>query len=256
MQTREEYRVFMDNQACILDIGNTLLNFFRTEKKDLFYLFSEPVLSKDNSVSLTASKYHFAAQITELYYQNNYTELLTNEKSFWEKYYQIGLLSMGYSFDKAIQLGYEIMNQPPLLPEYSLIDGAIEMIIKLTEEEFQLVAMSNWDGSLNQVLSDLGIRKYFHQVFDSAEVGLNKPNIDFFDMVIQNTGIDISSSYFLGDSLYTDIFPAQQVGLFPILYDSLNVLGALYEGVRITSLNQFYNTICRHNGKKYECTNN
>lgn len=72
--------------------------------------------------------------------------------------------------------------------------------------------------ALSIVLERLGIRRYFKQIWSSADFGRIKPSKDFFEMAIERVLLDNPNEcrkdiVYIGDTYNTDVVGAKQVGL-------------------------------------------
>jgi putative hydrolase of the HAD superfamily len=81
--------------------------------------------------------------------------------------------------------------------------------------------ISNWDGSLRQVLQDLDLMKYFDFVLISAEEGIQKPAAELFRRGLQRAQERYSDlvekrCLYVGDHYDGDIAGARDAGLRPV----------------------------------------
>lgn len=91
-------------------------------------------------------------------------------------------------------------------------DDVIPCLQQLSK--YKLGIISN--GDLVQQLLKLegmGIKQYFTDVITAGEVGIAKPNIKIFNIACNRVNKHPQECYYIGDDLYTDIFPCNQVGL-------------------------------------------
>ena len=102
--------------------------------------------------------------------------------------------------------------------EFILEKGVKNMLTELTE--YHLGIISNWDPSLRDLLTDLGILDYFDSVTISGEIESGKPGLDIFKSALDDfPQIKAKQSLYLGDDYHMDILPAKQSRLFTVLYD-------------------------------------
>lgn len=122
---------------------------------------------------------------------------------FFEKY---GIKQKAKEFDEILTTSFQKTGTP--------IKGAREALEYLSGK-YELVVTSN--GPKNQQYHRLGnadFLKYFSQIFISEEVGFNKPNKEFFDIVFQKIETkDKSQILIIGDSLSSDIKGGRLVGI-------------------------------------------
>ncbi|WP_436517198.1 HAD family hydrolase [Ekhidna sp. To15] len=95
---------------------------------------------------------------------------------------------------------------------------------------------SNWDKSLQEKL-----KHYFSYDFKwiliSEELGVKKPQPEFFSQMIDTSGYQASEIMFVGDSMHLDIVPAKEMGIEAVLLDRNNFYST-YEGKKIKSMNE------------------
>lgn len=75
------------------------------------------------------------------------------------------------------------------------------------------VALSNGDSRWRNALEKLGLAPFFEKIFLSAETGLAKPDAKAFDNVCFALKIRRDELVHVGDSLATDVLPAQALGI-------------------------------------------
>jgi putative hydrolase of the HAD superfamily len=96
------------------------------------------------------------------------------------------------------------------------LDGAADTLRGLRDRGLRNGLISNtiWPGSSHrQDLDRYGLTSYLdHQIF-SADAGAWKPHRDVFEMELNALALKPEEAAFVGDSLYFDVWGAQQVGL-------------------------------------------
>lgn len=96
----------------------------------------------------------------------------------------------------------------------------------------RLAVISNFDGRLRTILTNLGISGYFEQLFISSEVGAEKPSDEIFQRAIRKMGSDSSACLHVGDDEVRDAAGACAAGLSTYLVDrpahTLRALAELY----------------------------
>ncbi len=122
-----------------------------------------------------------------------------------------------------------------LQPHVRPIDGAVETIHALHEAGFRLALISNtfWPG--NTHLADLdryGLTPYFEQLIFSADVEAWKPNPEVFQLALDAMGLEPEQAAYVGDSLYFDVWGAQQAGLRGVWIEQPDPW--LPEGIEVT----------------------
>ena len=62
-----------------------------------------------------------------------------------------------------------------------------------------------------------------HEIVDSSEIGLRKPDPRIFDRALEITGSSPERIIYVGDNYYADIIGAKNAGLRPVLLDEKGV---------------------------------
>ncbi len=99
----------------------------------------------------------------------------------------------------------------------------------------RLGVISNFSGSLENLLGRLGLRDYFEFVIVSSLVGFAKPDPRIFDLAVQQAGAPRDRILYVGDHLGDDVEGARGAGLDAVLVDRKGSHRGLPQG-RIGSL--------------------
>ena len=113
--------------------------------------------------------------------------------------------------------------------------GTRELLARLRDKGYYLAVISNSMGRMEELLKLVGLTQYLGFVFDSAVVGVEKPDPRIFRMALEKSGMRADESVFVGDIYSTDVGGARGAGMQGILMDWVGA----YPGVecpRITSL--------------------
>ena len=125
-----------------------------------------------------------------------------------------------------------------LSKECPLVDGAKELVEYLSSKYILCAASNAPKGQQTARLEKAGLLKYFDFVFESGEVGCDKPVGAFFEYCLEKTGVKENETIMIGDSLSADISGAKKVGLDTIFFNQkakTDTVGATY---CVTSLYQ------------------
>ena len=125
-----------------------------------------------------------------------------------------------------------------------ILDGALETCEKLSKSRALYLVTNGTKIVQNGRLSGSPIMKYIKGVFISEEIGLNKPQKEYFDYVLARIGEkDKSKILVVGDSLSSDIAGALNSGLDSCWVNRKNQSvesGATYT---IGSINEIFNIL-------------
>ena len=95
---------------------------------------------------------------------------------------------------------------------WALFPEARAVLARLASE-FELGIISNFDGRLRVVLSELGVAPLFRHVVISSEVGADKPDPWIFQEALRLAGVRASEALHVGDEPASDWEGAARAGL-------------------------------------------
>jgi putative hydrolase of the HAD superfamily len=138
----------------------------------------------------------------------------------------------------------ELLYSLGILPQKELLDEIFNSCTYLAWEKFPDTGIIDSLGlpagilsNFNSTLKDT-IRKEFGPVFKhifiSEDYGVGKPDPQFYEIVIKETGFEPGQILYIGDSIKLDMEPAIKVAFKSLLIDRDNVFP--YYKNRITSL--------------------
>jgi putative hydrolase of the HAD superfamily len=82
-----------------------------------------------------------------------------------------------------------------------------------------MAVVSNGDGRVRALLTDLGVANYFEFVIDSHEEGVEKPDPIIFRRALDRLAVPPERAAYIGDIYSIDAVGARAAGLHPILID-------------------------------------
>ena len=88
---------------------------------------------------------------------------------------------------------------------------------ELRARGLRLVAASNWDSSLPDVLERAGLARFLDGVVSSAMVGATKPAAVLFQAALRIAGVAPREALHVGDSLENDVRGAAALGMRAVL---------------------------------------
>jgi putative hydrolase of the HAD superfamily len=97
--------------------------------------------------------------------------------------------------------------------EFTVFDDARESLLAAREHGLRVVAVSNWDASLPQVLGRVGLADALDGVVSSAAVGAAKPDPAIFEAALTVVGAAPGEALHIGDSLEEDVAGARAAGI-------------------------------------------
>ncbi|MFZ5986885.1 MAG: HAD family hydrolase [Bacillota bacterium] len=145
-------------------------------------------------------------------------------KTWWEymnKYFEGIFLQLGIDKNSASKLSELIREKYLLNDKWHLYDDTIECLKTTIKKGYKNIVVSNHVPELEEIIENLGIRNYFLEVFTSAKIGYEKPNIKVFQNVLNILG-DYNSAIMIGDSYIADVQGALNAGIDAILVRNNN----------------------------------
>ncbi len=79
--------------------------------------------------------------------------------------------------------------------------------------------ISNSNGSVRAILTELGLDAHVDFVLDSSEVGVEKPDPRIFHLALARAGVTAGEAAYVGDLYSVDVLGARRAGLDAILLD-------------------------------------
>ena len=100
-----------------------------------------------------------------------------------------------------------------------VIPGVPEALEILKNNNLQLAVVSNSNGSVEKILTNLGLGHYFDQIFDSHIVGIEKPDPGFFRYALDKMKSSPETTLHIGDMYHVDVLGAWKAGIGAVLLD-------------------------------------
>ena len=105
---------------------------------------------------------------------------------------------------------------------FSVYDDTVDGLEMLKERGVTVAALSNWDYSLHRVVELLEIRPYFKEVIASLEEGVEKPEPELFQIMLEWLGASPDEVLHVGDHPVDDVRGALNVGMRAALLERLD----------------------------------
>ncbi len=187
----------------LFDADGTLYDFKATEKVSLKKVFD-----------------HYGIEYSEsnlaLYHEKN--------KRLWDEY-EKGLIAQdtikSKRFDDFFQsIGMNISGEEAgnyyvdrLSENGIMIDGAIGLLDSLKGRHNLYIITNGIAKTQHGRIDGTGTREYYRRIFISTEMGVQKPDKAFFDIVMEEEKLDPHRTIVIGDSEKSDIKGAANAGL-------------------------------------------
>ena len=99
-----------------------------------------------------------------------------------------------------IERGFGLWNHP--------LSDVAETLSRLRLDGVRMAVVSNSDGSVANSLVSAGLADEFEFIIDSHEIGVSKPDPAIFEAALNRLGLDPEDVWYVGDSLFHDVYGA------------------------------------------------
>lgn len=124
--------------------------------------------------------------------------------------------SLGFSQEQSAELGRAFRRVFTDPASYRLFDDTLGALHTLSAQGYVSTILSNHVPELEAIVTHLGIRRFFSEVFSSALIGYEKPNPGAYEHVRRTMGARYRY-VMIGDSPIPDVVGAEAVGMEAIL---------------------------------------
>jgi putative hydrolase of the HAD superfamily len=102
-------------------------------------------------------------------------------------------------------------------------DGVEPALKRLRAAGIKLAVVSNSEGTVQSMLTDVGLDGYFDAIVDSWVVGVAKPDPRIFRLALDAIATAADDAVMVGDTITTDIVGAAAAGIRAVLIDPLDL---------------------------------
>ena len=219
----------------LFDADHTLLKYTLDEKDALRRLFSKIGLPTDEEVLLLANRFSEETW-TETGLYDVHSEEIQRE------YHNLYRTHLKGVFEKLFRL-YPCDRSPEEVGEMFLLDlrkggnyfpHTEEMLQGLSDKtggKYKICIITNGLAQIQYGRLE-GLRKYFHKIYISEEIGFIKPRLEFFEYILKDLPAKKEECLVIGDSLSSDIAGANAAGIDTCWFntrDEENTKGAKIE---------------------------
>ena len=204
----------------LIDLDDTLWDFKANSKVAMQEIFNDYELIKyydsfESFYSIYTSKNH---QLWEQYAKGEITKDYLSLERFLYPLRLVGLENA----QLAKQLGEDFLQRTTL--QTQLVDGAIELLDYL-KNKYTLSIISNGFVEVQYIkLRRSGLLPYFKHIFLSEEIGHQKPDVRFFQAVLEKIDAKNSECLVIGDNFQTDIKGAESMQIDAIWFKKDDII--------------------------------
>lgn len=96
----------------------------------------------------------------------------------------------------------------------------VQEVLSQLHKKYRLILISNTDASsIHHVLDKFSLQGFFERILLSCDLGMIKTDKNFLKTVLTESNIAMEDCLLIGDSIQSDIIPAQRIGMKTILID-------------------------------------
>lgn len=199
----------------LIDLDDTLWDFRRNSKIAMQEIYNDYELNQyydsfESFYDIYMVKNH---QLWEQYAKGEITKDYLSLERFLYPLRVVG----NKDVELAKKLGKDFLYRTTM--QTNLVDGAIETLEYLKAQGHTLSIISNGFVEVQYTkLRRSGLIPYFANVFLSEEIGYQKPDIRFFQTVLDRLNASPSECLVIGDNFQTDIQGAQNANIRAVFY--------------------------------------
>lgn len=199
----------------LIDLDDTLWDFRRNSKIAMHEIYNDYELNQyydsfESFYDIYMVKNH---QLWEQYAKGEITKDYLSLERFLYPLRVVG----NEDVELAKKLGKDFLYRTTM--QTNLVDGAIEVLEYLKAQGHTLSIISNGFVEVQYTkLRRSGLIPYFANVFLSEEIGYQKPDIRFFQAVLDRLNASPSECLVIGDNFQTDIQGAQNANIRAVFY--------------------------------------
>lgn len=199
----------------LIDLDDTLWDFRRNSKIAMHEIYNDYELNQyydsfESFYDIYMVKNH------QLWAQYAKGEITKDYLSLERFLYPLRVVG-NEDVELAKKLGKDFLYRTTM--QTNLVDGAIETLEYLKAQGHTLSIISNGFVEVQYTkLRRSGLIPYFANVFLSEEIGYQKPDIRFFQTVLDRLNASPSECLVIGDNFQTDIQGAQNANIRAVFY--------------------------------------
>jgi putative hydrolase of the HAD superfamily len=207
----------MPLRAVLFDVGETLVH----PAPSFPELFSTVVAAEGHARSPEAvtdasravfHRFSEAARDVELW-----TTSPERSARFWKSVYERMLGELDIPDDGHLaDVLYATFTDPA---NYELFDDVEPALDELEAAGLVLAIVSNFEAWLEDLLGTLGVRDRFGVRVISGREGVEKPDLQIFELALERLSIEPADAMYVGDNPEFDVVPAAALGMTPVLID-------------------------------------
>jgi len=145
-------------------------------------------------------------------------------ESWWNymnMYFSNIINKLGINESTAFDISKQIKDKYLELSNWYVYEDVIPCLVSTIRSGYKNIILSNHVPELKSLVKELGLSNYFTEIYSSANIGYEKPNIEIYKQIINRLGD--SDITMIGDNYEADIKGALKAGINAILVRKENV---------------------------------
>lgn len=199
--------MYLSNKTIFVDFCDTIAFLQPTDVHILQDWLCTVSYPSDTITALSALEH--ARNNTEHYSSVTLTHP-DHKKDYFIRYnsYILDFLNLPQSYAESLFSYFSKVDRHWIIP-----DTYKQVLSKLKSSCRSIFVVSNFDRTLQDVIRSNQSLHLFDKVYASANLGLEKPSLEFYKRILTNHDLDPCEVIMIGDSLELDILPACQLGM-------------------------------------------
>ena len=200
-----------DIRAVLLDAGNTLIFL----DYDVIADTIEGGGFSIDAAALELSEYRARRRVDQKYLEGGF-----NDASMWQCYFDWLMEEAGVPSGLRPEILERLRRRHAESNLWSRTKPEVrEAMARLADSGRIVAVISNSDGSCRELLRRLDLLSFCHAVYDSAELGVEKPDERIFEIALRDLTFEPTQALYMGDLEAIDVLGARRAGILPVLAD-------------------------------------
>jgi len=124
---------------------------------------------------------------------------------------------VGFAEDEAQSLAAKVRRQYIEPVHWRLFDDTVETLDMLSSRGWKHAILSNHVPELPAIVEALGLTRHFQAIFNSAQTGIEKPNLKAYRHALDCLQADPESTWMVGDNVKADVLVPESLGIRTVL---------------------------------------
>jgi len=202
---------FSNYKVLIFDLDNTLEDYAKVKDKALVTVGN--YLNKKYGIS----KEYFISKFNEIDLKMSHDGALKKNVKIYDRHYWFNYFFKNLNkkiskreIDVLVKMYWDIINTKAKLIPYA------KSFLKSLKKNFKLVLLSDSDGHRGikvQRIKNLKLDKYFNLILLGDDVKVNKPNKQFYDIILKKFKVKPNECIMFGDKPEVDLKLSKKLGM-------------------------------------------